>query len=81
MPERVADLRHSIKDEHDPKKFTALIGELIRVLDEERSISAWPADSLHHRGLAGSGVIQLIQQDIADARSLFDGTVSQMSCA
>jgi hypothetical protein len=81
MPERVADLRRSIKDEHDPKKFTTFIGELIRVLDEEHSTSAWPADSLHHRGLASSGVIQLIQQDIADARSFFDGTVSQMSCA
>jgi hypothetical protein len=56
MPERVADLCRSIKDEHDPKKFTALIGELIRVLDEDRSITARPANSLHHRGFRHSKV-------------------------
>ena len=56
MPERVADLCRSIKDEHDPKKFTALIGELIRVLDEERSIKARPAaGSLHDRGFRQFG--------------------------
>lgn len=40
MPERVADLCRSIKDEHDPKKFSALISELIRVVDEERVLKA-----------------------------------------
>ena len=55
MPERVADLCRSIKDEHDPKKFTALIGELIRVLDEERAIKARPAASLHDRSFRQFG--------------------------
>jgi hypothetical protein len=36
MPERVADLCRSIQEEHDPKKFTALVDKLIRVLDKER---------------------------------------------
>ncbi len=36
MPERVADLCRSIQEEHDPKKFTALVDKLIRLLDEER---------------------------------------------
>lgn len=40
MPERVADLCRKIQEEHDPKKFTTLIDELIRVLDEERAIKA-----------------------------------------
>jgi hypothetical protein len=40
MPERVADLCRNIQQEDDPKKFSALIDELIRVLDEERAIRA-----------------------------------------
>jgi hypothetical protein len=36
MP-KIADLWRRIQEERDPKKFAALIAELIRQLDEERA--------------------------------------------
>jgi hypothetical protein len=51
MPERVADLCRKIQEEHDAKKFTALIEELIRRFDEERAIKARFAGSLHNRNV------------------------------
>jgi hypothetical protein len=50
MP-KLADLCRRIQEERDPKKFAALINELIRLLDEERAIKARPAASLHDRSL------------------------------
>ena len=49
MPERVADLCRNIQEEHDPKKFTALVDELLRLLDQERAIKGGHAASLHNR--------------------------------
>jgi hypothetical protein len=48
MP-KIADLWRRIQEERDPKKFAALIAELIRQLDEERAAKARPAASLHDR--------------------------------
>ena len=50
MPERVSDLCRSIQEERDPKKFTALIEELMRVLDEERAVKERPTGSPDDRG-------------------------------
>jgi hypothetical protein len=51
MHERVSDLCRSIQEERDPKKFTALIQELMRVLDQERAIKTRPTASLDDRGV------------------------------
>lgn len=51
MHERVSDLCRSIQEERDPKKFTALIQELMRVLDEERAMKTRPAGGLGDRGV------------------------------
>jgi hypothetical protein len=48
MP-KIADLCRRIQEEPDPKKFAALVNELIRLLDEERAIKMRPAASLHDR--------------------------------
>jgi len=48
MP-KIADLCRCIQEEPDPKKFAALVNELIRLLDEERAIKTRPAASLHDR--------------------------------
>jgi len=46
---KIADLCRRIEEERDPKKFAALISELISLLDQERPIRARPAASLHDR--------------------------------
>jgi hypothetical protein len=46
---KIADLCRRIQEEPDPKKFAALVNELIRLLDEERAIKTRPAASLHDR--------------------------------
>jgi hypothetical protein len=51
MVERVSDLCRRIQEERDPKKFTALIEELMRVLDEERAMKTRPAGRLGDRGV------------------------------
>ena len=71
MSVRVGDLCRSIKDEHDPKRFTALIGELIRVLDEERSIKARFAGSLLDQSLSQPGSDSNDKGEITDASSGF----------
>jgi hypothetical protein len=48
---RISDLCRSIQEERDPKKFTALIEELMRVLDEERAIKKRPTGSLDNPGV------------------------------
>ena len=45
---KIVGLRR-IHEERDPKKFAALVNELIRLLDEEREIKARPAAGLHGR--------------------------------
>ena len=48
MP-KLADLFRRIQEEPNPKKFAALVNELILLLDEERAMKTRPAASLHDR--------------------------------
>lgn len=71
MSRAVSDLCRSIKDEHDPKKFTALIGELIRVLDEERSIKVRTAGSRDDRSFHQLAADSTTTRGVTDARDDF----------
>ena len=70
MP-KIADLDRRIQEERDPKRFAALINELIRQLDEERAIKARPAASLHDRSFPKLGADSTTSGGVTHARNGF----------
>lgn len=68
---KIADLCRSIHEERDPKKFAALVNELIRLLDEERAIKAQPLLVLHDRSFPKLGANSSSSGGVTHARNGF----------